>query len=296
MKRNEIEDAHEDFNNKCFVIMPISDQPGYPDGHFTKIYEQIFKPAIIDSGLEPYRVDENKLSEPIMVKIFEAIQNCPMAICDLSSRNPNVLYELGLRQAYDKPVILVQDEKTDRIFDVSGINTYTYQSNRLFENVISAKVDITAAIVETKDSGNKSWSLVKLLNTREAVLKKEEVTSEDEQDFLLRTIMARLDGIEKSIQYKSYEFDLDRKRELHEQELQNTLNKSMNRLFEIYMQTVKDLEVILGRKPTMEEVGDKTNIPIDMVIKLNNMAGTRLVFSHKNNYSKRTIKGTQKKG
>ena len=45
-----------------------------------------------------------------------------MAVCDLSDQNPNVLYELGLRQAYDKPVVLIKDDITKEIFDVSGIN------------------------------------------------------------------------------------------------------------------------------------------------------------------------------
>ena len=79
--------------------MPISDQGEYPKGHFSKVYEQIFKPAILEAGYEPYRVDEDKISNPIINKIFDAVQNCPMALCDLSNRNPNVLYELGLRQA-----------------------------------------------------------------------------------------------------------------------------------------------------------------------------------------------------
>lgn len=96
---------------RCFVMMPISDQGDYPKGHFDKTYEYIFKPAIEEAGYEPYRVDENKLCDPIIGKIFSALQECPMALCDLSNRNPNVLYELGIRQAYDKPVVLVQDEK-----------------------------------------------------------------------------------------------------------------------------------------------------------------------------------------
>lgn len=130
-KSKEFQEEQE----RCFVIMPISDQGDYPKGHFTKVYNQIFKPAIIAVGYEPFRVDEDKISNPIINKIFDAVQNCPMALCDLSNRNPNVLYELGLRQAYDKPVVLVQDEKTPRIFDVSGINTVQYSSERLFEKL-----------------------------------------------------------------------------------------------------------------------------------------------------------------
>ena len=142
-KSKELQEEQE----RCFVIMPISDQGDYPKGHFTKVYNQIFKPAIIAAGYEPFRVDEDKISNPIINKIFDAVQNCTMALCDLSNRNPNVLYELGLRQAYDKPVVLVQDEKTPRIFDVSGINTVQYSSERLFENVMEAREKITDALI-----------------------------------------------------------------------------------------------------------------------------------------------------
>ena len=52
----------------CFVIMPISDQGDYPEGHFKKVYEQIFKPAIEVAGYEAFRVDENKMCDSIMKK------------------------------------------------------------------------------------------------------------------------------------------------------------------------------------------------------------------------------------
>ena len=50
----------ENRKERCFVIMPISDQGDYPPGHFSKVYDQIFKPAIIEAGYEPFRVDEDK--------------------------------------------------------------------------------------------------------------------------------------------------------------------------------------------------------------------------------------------
>ena len=121
-------ESKKEEKEKCFVIMPISDQGDYPMGHFAKVYEQIIKPSVEAAGYEAYRVDENNICDVIINKIFSAIQECPMAICDLSNRNPNVLYELGLRQAYDKPVVLIQDDKTEKIFDISGINTSFYKN------------------------------------------------------------------------------------------------------------------------------------------------------------------------
>lgn len=183
---------------KCFVIMPISDQGDYPKGHFTKVYEQIIKPAVEDAGYIPYRVDENKISDTIINKIFDAIQECPMAICDLSNRNPNVLYELGLRQAYDKPVVLIQDNKTEDIFDVSGISTIYYQSERLYEDVIEARNDITDAILSTKNK--KINTLVRIVKAKTPDLSNIDISQDDK-------IKMMLDGIYREIK----QIDMNRK-------------------------------------------------------------------------------------
>ena len=103
--------------------MPISDPEGYNEGHFKCVYEDILKPAIENAGYEAFRVDEKKSSNMIQVSIIDEIISAPMAICDLSTRNPNVLFELGIRQAFDLPVVLVQEENTPRIFDIANINT-----------------------------------------------------------------------------------------------------------------------------------------------------------------------------
>lgn len=188
--------VNEEKRDKCFVIMPISDQEGYPVGHFTKVFEQIIEPAISEAGYEPYRVDSNLLSQSIILEIFNAIQDYPMAVCDLSSRNPNVLYELGLRQAYDKPVVLIKDEKTPRIFDVSGINTIEYNSMRLYENVVEAKENLKSSIIATRKKGASAQSIVKLINTAKAVNEEKTVSNDDIVMFQLRSIMSRLDSIE----------------------------------------------------------------------------------------------------
>lgn len=188
---------------QCFVIMPISDQGDYPKGHFDKVYEQIFQPAIREAGYEPYRVDENKMCDSIMKKIFDAIYNSPMALCDLSNRNPNVLYELGLRQAYDKPVVLVQDDKTERIFDISGINTVYYKSNRLYENILEAREKIKAAILSTKEG--KEASIVKIWQAVAADVSHESISKEDKIEIMLHRMMSDIQDLkmEKNVIYNS---------------------------------------------------------------------------------------------
>lgn len=179
-------EVNEKKKEKCFVIMPISDQGDYSVGHFTKVYEQIIKPSVEEAGYEAYRVDENNICDSIINKIFSAIQECPMAVCDLSNRNPNVLYELGIRQAYDKPVVLIQDDKTDKIFDVSGISTVFYKSARLYEDVIEARENIKNAILSTKEG--KINTLAKIIKVNAADFSNIEVSQDDKINVMLEGI------------------------------------------------------------------------------------------------------------
>lgn len=171
----------------CFVIMPFSDPEGYSVGHFRKVYEQIIEPAITDAGFVPVRVDENKISDQIITKIFDGIINCEMAICDLSSNNPNVLYELGLRHAYDKPVVLIQDDITNRIFDIQGISIIPYKSTRRYEEVIEARDSISKAI-KINEHSNSRYSVVNATKTSKASYNKETVSSYVRKNFSISGI------------------------------------------------------------------------------------------------------------
>lgn len=216
---------------RCFVMMPFSDVDDYPKDHFTKVYEQIIAPAIKDAGYEPYRVDENKISDSIIEKIFDGIQNCEMALCDLSSRNPNVLYELGLRQAYDKPVVLIQDNVTDRIFDVSGISTVPYNRERLYEHVLDAQKRISEAIKATRDG--KGNSVVKIVQARSAEISRDEISRDDKIEILLRGIMADLANIKDSQRMVSYP-------------IKNTETRLSNNLAEIIRDGLLQIENEIG--------------------------------------------------
>lgn len=185
-------------NNQCFVIMPISDPEGYEKGHFRYVYEDIFKPAIKDAGFKPKRADDDGSSSMIQVNIIKDIIESPMAICDLSTRNPNVLFELGIRQAFDLPVVLIQEEGTPRIFDINTINTIDYRSSLKYREVMEDRENISKAIEATKDNTTGVNSIIKLLEIGKAKLdKKESGTDLDDIKLLLFSLSNQVEGLKK---------------------------------------------------------------------------------------------------
>jgi hypothetical protein len=117
----------------CFVAMPIttSDASMYNgDGdHFSHILEHLFMPAIRAAGMTPIP-PITRGAELIHADIVRNIERCDLVLCDVSSLNANVFFELGLRTALNKPVCIVKDNLTTRIpFDTTLINHYTYDSS-----------------------------------------------------------------------------------------------------------------------------------------------------------------------
>ena len=156
----------ENITQDCFIIMPIADAEGYPKGHFSHVYENIIKPSCSSAGFNPVRADDVAETNLIHLDILKKLIETPLAICDLSSRNPNVLFELGIRQAFDMPVVLIQEEGTKKIFDIAPLRYLEYSKEMKYHDVLeiqeSLKVSILATAKADSDAANVN-SIVKLL-------------------------------------------------------------------------------------------------------------------------------------
>jgi len=165
-KNSEGEGAQALTNPACFVIMPISDPDGYVKGHFKHVYDNIIVPACGIAEFKAVRADQVKQSNLIHLDILQKLLETPMALCDLSSRNPNVLFELALRQAFDKPVALVQEVGTPAVFDISPLRYAEYRKELKYHEVLEDQTAIATAIKDTFEAhkaGKGVNSIVKLL-------------------------------------------------------------------------------------------------------------------------------------
>jgi len=180
--------------------MPIADSLGYEPGHFGRVYEHLIKPAIIAAGYVPVRADDTVKTNYIVVGIIQKIVESPMVVCDFSSRNPNVMYELGIRHAFNKPVVLIRDLKTEKIFDIQGLRYAEYDDTLRIDAVHKDISKITSAITETAASKPEDMnSIVQLAGIKTAEAPKGQTISADTQLILstLSSFDKRLENIER---------------------------------------------------------------------------------------------------
>jgi hypothetical protein len=184
----------------CFIIMPFSDMEGYESGHFSRVYEHLIRPACVTAGVEPVRGDEVKGTNYIAIDILQRILKSDIVICDLSGKNANVMYELGIRQAFDLPVVLLKDKKTERVFDIQGLRTLDYVESLRIDSVEQDRESLAETISATlKREDHEVNSLVSLLSIQKATLGSPTEVSGETALILasLKDISARLATVEE---------------------------------------------------------------------------------------------------
>jgi hypothetical protein len=117
----------------CFVIQP------FDKGKFDERFNDVFKPAIEEAELEPYRVDQDPASSIPIDDIERGIRDARICLAEISTDNPNVWFELGFAISADKPVVLVcsSERATTFPFDVQHRNIlrYSTESQSDFEDL-----------------------------------------------------------------------------------------------------------------------------------------------------------------
>lgn len=114
-----------------FVIMPFKEE-------FDFLYSIYIKRVCDRLKISCKRADDLYSSNPIMQDIWSLIYNSKVIIADCSTKNPNVMYELGIAHALGKKVILITQDVNDIPFDLRHLRhlhyKYTPHSIEIFED------------------------------------------------------------------------------------------------------------------------------------------------------------------
>ncbi|HEU0018696.1 MAG TPA: hypothetical protein VFQ14_00255 [Thermoleophilaceae bacterium] len=128
---------------RAFVVMPF-------DPEFTAVYERLIEPALREAGYTVARADSSLDQHNVMRGIVESIGSADIVVAELTSRNPNVLYELGLAHGLGIPTVLLAQAIDEIPFDLQSYRVQLY-STRFDE--IDALRDALAEIAREHAAG-----------------------------------------------------------------------------------------------------------------------------------------------
>lgn len=102
----------------CFVIMPFSSTPSCTQEEWTEVFEKLIRPAIEDAGFGYHCIRSNPIQGSIIEDILDQLNRADLVVADLTDKNPNVFYELGVRHTLRDSTILIAQRTDDIPFDL----------------------------------------------------------------------------------------------------------------------------------------------------------------------------------
>ncbi|WP_371142190.1 hypothetical protein [Burkholderia cepacia] len=169
----------------CGLVMPISGTNECTPEHWSEVRGIITEAvrSIQEPTFDVAMVSESEDVGVIHKKIVQNLYNADIVICDVSAKNPNVMFELGMRLAFDKPTIIVKDDKTDYSFDTSVIEHIGYPRDLRFGRMVTFKQTLVTKVLGTynqaKADPNHSTFLKNFGQFKVANLDQTEVTANE---------------------------------------------------------------------------------------------------------------------
>jgi hypothetical protein len=125
---------------RCFIVMPFSLE-------WSNDVHQALAAACKATSVKPVRGDDVFTPTDILVDIWQSINGADFVIADITGRNPNVLYELGVAHTLAKPVLIISRNAVDIPIDLSTRRIILYgQSDGDWREDLGIKV--TKAVTE----------------------------------------------------------------------------------------------------------------------------------------------------
>lgn len=104
----------------CFVLCPFKEP-------FNTIHIDHIKPSIESLGFSVKRADDIYGVSPIMEDIWEQLNRSSIVIAEVTGKNANVMYEVGIAHTVGKPVVLITQDLNDVPFDLRHYRIIHYE-------------------------------------------------------------------------------------------------------------------------------------------------------------------------
>lgn len=149
----------------CGLIMPISAREGLPESHWREV-RSIIKRSLQSLNLDVGIVSDGEASDIIHKTILQRLYTSTVCVCDISTLNPNVMFELGIRLSFSKPTVIIGDDATPLPFDTTLLRRLPYPRDLRYQKIQRFKVALrnaVAAALEADARGDQTDSLMSVL-------------------------------------------------------------------------------------------------------------------------------------
>lgn len=212
----------------CGLVMPISEIEGCSAEHWVEVRD-IIEEALAAIDIKTSLVSDGDEVGIIQERIVQNLYDRPIVVCDVSCKNPNVMFELGLRLAFDMPTIILKDDMTNYTFDINVVEhlgyprDLNYWSIQKFKKLLARKVKAT---LQKKDEDDEYSPFLKAFNKkRVADIETKDVTSVEFIMDELREMNQKIDSINRDNRKKDRFPSTEKRKQIQFPSISSPLNR-----------------------------------------------------------------------
>jgi hypothetical protein len=130
----------------AFVIMPFSKTATRTEAEWTETYEHVFLPAFKDCHYACER--SQPMTGSLAASIIDRLRCARIVLADITDRNPNVFYELGIRHCLKKGTILAAQGAHNLTSDLMGYWFVNYDRTPSAVTSFRSEISRLVALIE----------------------------------------------------------------------------------------------------------------------------------------------------
>ncbi len=143
----------------CFLVFTNYDEGTKEYQIADEKFHLLIKPILDELGYQCTRADERYQVGVITQKTIKELINSDLVIFDISDFNPNIFYELAIRNAIKKPVIILKAPFQGQLYEINQDYVISFDMNDpdLWKR---AKARLVTQILEVENNSNSSDSIL----------------------------------------------------------------------------------------------------------------------------------------
>ena len=111
-------------NHEVFVVMPVSQTASRTTAEWDEIFQYVIKPSVESCGYQCERAMPS--SGNLIGSIVDKLRRSYIVLADVTDRNANVFYELGVRHALSRRTIIISQDADGIPSDLRGYWSIVY--------------------------------------------------------------------------------------------------------------------------------------------------------------------------
>ena len=251
MEKNVKENNQKIKRKTCFIVTPIGDDNTEIRRHIDGIIGQAIEPAI--GGEFDIRVAHREFEiGSINDRVIKNVYNADLVIANLTTLNPNVMFELAMRYSYGKPAIVIAEKNTKLPFDMIEENTLFYVNDPT--GAAELKNNIKKFVNKIDFSANDYGPIIATLKTAAAFENAEKDIKDPESKQIFSLLLKKIDDIEAELKRQDNRKDVwnlntnsnlnfyDPNNNVNGKEIQSYYEKKMSEIGERAEKKIKELQ------------------------------------------------------